>query len=489
MKKISTLTELKETIANTSNRLCIIDCYADWCGPCQNCEPVFLNFSQKYTDVDFFRVDIDSSPEIEKELNIIAMPTFKFFFNSSEVAQVVGEKMSEVEDVIKKYSKVGKDDMELSEDELLAKALEMSKQQVIEEVPKEPMDEVKKEDEKKEEIKEEKKEEKKGPKKLDISPEDALAMCKAMVNAEMLKELIDAGIKELHAVKALVQTGSKSTETAVKWYVDHSEDKDIDDDIEIMDGPVESTESAEEKKKKIALGIEETKKLIEEKKRMKEEAEKRERIEAEKKRREMGKKTIQSNEEFKKMAAQRERDEIKRQKIEDAKRKKQLQEQLEKDKERRRLERGGAKIEEEPKKVEVKKEEPKKVEVKKEEPKKVEVKKVEPKKVEVKKEEPKKVEVKKEEPKKEEPKKEEGPKKEYTECTIQVRLLDGSTVTQTFKANETIGHVKTYAAMLMKDYDFNLYTPFPRKIYKDLQIPLKEAGLVPRGQLICTRGD
>jgi len=49
--------------------------------------------------------------------------------------------------------------------------------------------------------------------------------------------------------------------------------------------------------------------------------------------------------------------------------------------------------------------------------------------------------------------------------------------------------VKTHAAVLMKEYDFNLFTPFPRKLYKDLSIPLKECGLVPRGQLICTKGE
>jgi len=168
--------------------------------------------------------------------------------------------MSEVEQVIKNYSKVGKEEMDLDDESLLLKALEMSKQQTVEPVI--------------EKIEEVPKEEKKGPKKLDISPEDALAMCEAMVNSEMLNELISVGLKKLHAVKALIQTGSKSTETAAKWYVDHSEDKDIDDDIEIMDGPVETNEDPLEKKKKISLGIEETKKFIEDKKKAKEEKEK-----------------------------------------------------------------------------------------------------------------------------------------------------------------------------------------------------------------------
>jgi len=42
--------------------------------------------------------------------------------------------MSEVEQVIKNYSKVGKEEMDLDDESLLLKALEMSKQQTVEPV-------------------------------------------------------------------------------------------------------------------------------------------------------------------------------------------------------------------------------------------------------------------------------------------------------------------------------------------------------------------
>ena len=41
------------------NRLSVVDFYAVWCGPCKMVAPMFDQLSNRYTDVNFLRVDVD----------------------------------------------------------------------------------------------------------------------------------------------------------------------------------------------------------------------------------------------------------------------------------------------------------------------------------------------------------------------------------------------------------------------------------------------
>jgi hypothetical protein len=143
-----------------------------------------------------------------------------------------------------------------------------------------------------------------------LTPDEVLAMCEKAVDKEMLKELMDVDISKLRAVKALLNVQSRSTEAAVKWVVDHNDDKDIDDPIELVEGPPPPTSNGDHKEK-MKQSVEDTKKMIEKKKAEKLEREKKENIEAEKRRREFGKKSVGSNDDIKKMIADRERQEAK----------------------------------------------------------------------------------------------------------------------------------------------------------------------------------
>ena len=37
----------------------VIDFSATWCGPCRFMEPVINEFAEKYTDVEFVKIDVD----------------------------------------------------------------------------------------------------------------------------------------------------------------------------------------------------------------------------------------------------------------------------------------------------------------------------------------------------------------------------------------------------------------------------------------------
>lgn len=83
-------------------------------------------------------------------------------------------------------------------------------------------------------------------------------------------------------------------------------------------------------------------------------------------------------------------------------------------------------------------------------------------------------------------------KKEYEECRIQVRLLDGSTITTVFKAQEPLAAVRVYVQMngnTPEGQDFILLSPYPRHVYTELDMekPLKELGLVPSAVLVVAK--
>ncbi|XP_070769277.1 UBX domain-containing protein 1 isoform X1 [Enoplosus armatus] len=83
-------------------------------------------------------------------------------------------------------------------------------------------------------------------------------------------------------------------------------------------------------------------------------------------------------------------------------------------------------------------------------------------------------------------------KKEYDESRIQVRLLDGSTITAVFKAQEPLAAVRVYVQMnsnTPEGQDVTLLSPYPRHQYTELDMekPLKELGLVPSAVLVVTK--
>uniref|UniRef100_H3BEU1 UBX domain protein 1 n=1 Tax=Latimeria chalumnae TaxID=7897 RepID=H3BEU1_LATCH len=82
-------------------------------------------------------------------------------------------------------------------------------------------------------------------------------------------------------------------------------------------------------------------------------------------------------------------------------------------------------------------------------------------------------------------------KREYEECRIQIRLLDGSTLTQTFRAKEQMAAVRLYVELNRTDGQepFNLITTFPRRVFteEDMEKPLQELGLVPSAVLTVSK--
>ncbi|XP_062546463.1 UBX domain-containing protein 1 [Armigeres subalbatus] len=81
--------------------------------------------------------------------------------------------------------------------------------------------------------------------------------------------------------------------------------------------------------------------------------------------------------------------------------------------------------------------------------------------------------------------------KTYTNARIQIRMLDGSTLVETFDAKEQLAAVRLFVQLKLGNASapFGLMTNFPRKVFSgdDFDNSLDKLGLVPSAVLIVTK--
>ena len=58
---------------------CIIDFYADWCGPCKMIAPILEELSEEYKDkVDIYKIDTEVEQELAAAFAVRSIPTMLF---------------------------------------------------------------------------------------------------------------------------------------------------------------------------------------------------------------------------------------------------------------------------------------------------------------------------------------------------------------------------------------------------------------------------
>ena len=70
---------------------CIIDFYADWCGPCRMVAPVLEELSEKYKGkVDIYKVNTEEEQELSEVFGIRSIPSILFIPKEGKPQMTMG---------------------------------------------------------------------------------------------------------------------------------------------------------------------------------------------------------------------------------------------------------------------------------------------------------------------------------------------------------------------------------------------------------------
>lgn len=86
----------------TSDKLVLIDFYADWCGPCQKMKPYLEEIALEYAaTVQVIRINADDNQQLCKDLKIDALPVLQLYKNQQLTWNHTG--FIEKEEVVKQF--------------------------------------------------------------------------------------------------------------------------------------------------------------------------------------------------------------------------------------------------------------------------------------------------------------------------------------------------------------------------------------------------
>lgn len=71
--------------------LCLLDFYADWCGPCKMLSPVL----ESLEDIEIYKINVDNFEELAKEYKVMSIPNMFIVKDGEIVKQLVGFKNKE----------------------------------------------------------------------------------------------------------------------------------------------------------------------------------------------------------------------------------------------------------------------------------------------------------------------------------------------------------------------------------------------------------
>lgn len=73
-----------------SDKVVLIDFYADWCMPCTLLSPRVEEIAQERDDIKIVRVNVDNEQELSNKYEIMSIPTLVLIKEGKEVNRIVG---------------------------------------------------------------------------------------------------------------------------------------------------------------------------------------------------------------------------------------------------------------------------------------------------------------------------------------------------------------------------------------------------------------
>jgi thioredoxin 1 len=77
-------------LVSNGSGFALVDYFAEWCGPCKRFAPTLDRLSTEWTNVKFYKVDVENLQDVAEDENISSMPTFVLYQNGQEVGRLSG---------------------------------------------------------------------------------------------------------------------------------------------------------------------------------------------------------------------------------------------------------------------------------------------------------------------------------------------------------------------------------------------------------------
>ena len=84
-----TNSNFREDVLN-SEKITIVDFYADWCGPCKMMSPIIDKIAEENKEVKVGKLNVDEAQDIAIKYNVMSIPTIIIFKNGMEFKRFVG---------------------------------------------------------------------------------------------------------------------------------------------------------------------------------------------------------------------------------------------------------------------------------------------------------------------------------------------------------------------------------------------------------------
>ena len=76
----------------SSEKLVLLDFYADWCGPCRMVSPIVEEIADEREDVLVGKINVDEEPELSEKFSVFSIPMLVVMKNGEILEQSVGER-------------------------------------------------------------------------------------------------------------------------------------------------------------------------------------------------------------------------------------------------------------------------------------------------------------------------------------------------------------------------------------------------------------
>ena len=92
MSVLKVTKEMFETELKTTDKVVMLDFYADWCGPCKMMAPIMDEIADERPDLGVFKVNVNENPDLANKYGVVSIPTLIAFKAGKETAKLVGYK-------------------------------------------------------------------------------------------------------------------------------------------------------------------------------------------------------------------------------------------------------------------------------------------------------------------------------------------------------------------------------------------------------------